>query len=701
MIYNRTAWSKIIIILALLASVVPLAAVPAVAQEPAARAAGTTGPLHTPIFFEANRGQFDEAVQFVTRLPGDRGRGATFWFTAQGMRAVLSRAQAAASPQGQGLEQLALAIRFLGASAAGRVQGQDLLPGKANYFLGSDPARWQRNVPTYGSILYQDLYPSADLRYYGAGGQLKYDLILRPGARVEAIALAYDGVEGLRVNDAGQLEIQTAWGKLVEEAPLAWQVAEDGDREPVAAAYHLLAGNRLGYRLGTYDLSRPVVLDPTLSYSTYLGGSNRDLAHYVIVDDEGNAIITGSTTSSDFPVTSGAYGQARIGDWDAYVLKLAADGGSLLFSTYIGGETTEVGYGLALDGSGNVVLAGATDSADFPITTGAYDQTFGGGKYDAFVLKLAAAGDSLLYSTYVGGADEDIAYALGLHQGEPVIAGVTRSTNFPTSSNAFDRFHSGLGDVFVTKLSSDGKSLRFSTFAGGNGEDHGRRLAVADGGDIVVTGHTTSENFPTTNGAFGPVHMGKQDAFVLRLEGNGESLLYCTYLGGKSDDYGNGVALDGSGDPVVTGTTGSPNFPTTAGAYDPTPNGNDDVFVLKLTDEGKSLEWGTYLGGSDIDSGMVVALDAADNPIVAGTTRGTNFPTSDDAFDSNAQRGRRRLPGQAGCQRRLAPVQHLYRWRSPGRCQRSGADRRRRRPGQRLDGIRQFPHHRRRIRSDL
>ncbi len=393
MIHNRVSWSNIVVILALLVSVIPLAAVPAAAQqvsqplpaqEPAIRAARSAGPLHYPIFFEANQGQFDEQVHFVTRLPGDQDRGATFWFTLQGLMVVLSRSQACTSPGGEAiergadsqrplpaLEQLALTVRFLGASLESHVEGQDLLSGRANYFLGSDPARWRQNVPTYGSILYHDLYPHTDLRYRGAGGHLKYDFILHPGARVEAIALGYDGVEGLRVNDAGQLEIQTAWGTLVEEAPLAWQEAAGGERQPVTAAYRLHAGGRLGFRLGAYDRSRPLILDPTLKYSTYVGGSNRDLAHYAAVDDRGNAVITGSTSSTNFPVTDKAYAQERSDTWDVFVTKLAADGASLLFSTYLGGDGVEVGYGLALDKAGNVVLAGATGSTDFPTTDGA------------------------------------------------------------------------------------------------------------------------------------------------------------------------------------------------------------------------------------------------------------------------------------------------------------------------------------------
>jgi hypothetical protein len=605
------------------------------AQSPVLKAQEPVPSVQVPLYFVANKGQFDSHLRFVAHAPGSEGEGATFWFMPQGVRVALSRSVAAGQPLEQVREQLAFTVRFLGASAGSNIRGQNLLPGKANYFLGSDPARWRQNVPIYGEVRYQDLYPHTDLRYHGSGGDLKYDFVLRPGASVERIALGYEGIDGLRVNDAGQLEIETAWGTLIEEAPRAWQETATGQREPVAAAYRLHAADQLGFHLGAHDPNRPVVLDPTLNYSTYLGASNRDLAHYVVVDEQGNAIITGSTTSSDFPVTEGAYDEAGSDTWDVFVTKLAAGGGSLLFSTFVGGSGVEVGYGLALDETGNVLVAGATGSADFPTTAGAYDGTYGGGKYDAFVLKLAAGGDSLLYSTYVGGRDEDIAYALGLDGGEALVAGLTYSPSFPTTSNAYDGTHNGLSDAFVARLSNDGTSLQFSTLAGGSGDDFARRLAVTHQGEAVVTGTTSSENFPTTSGAYGPLHMGKQDAFALKLDASGRSLHYSTYLGGKGDDLGNGVALDRRGDAVVTGSTHSSNFPTTEGAYDRVHNGNDDTFVLKLTGEGTSLAWSTYLGGSNIDTGMVVELDSRGIPIVAGTTHSTNFPTSEGALDAD------------------------------------------------------------------
>ena len=635
----RTSRFNLLVLVLLLAIIALSGSVPAAAQEPVLRSAVPTEPLQVPVFFEANQGQFDDQVRFVARAPG-----ASFWFTPADIRIVLDRIEpdtglrgamdGRARPAPAGLvERLAFTVRLLDASPGSLPEGQGLLPGKVNYFLGRDPARWRAQVLTYGSILYRDLYPRADLRYYGAGDGLKYDLILHPGAEVEMVSLAYDGVQGLQVNDTGQLEIATAWGTLIEEAPLAWQEDDGGRRDPVAAAYRLQAGNRIGFWVGAYDPTRPLVLDPTLNYSTFVGGGTRELAHAVALDEAGNAVITGSTTSNDFPVTEGALDPVRSDGWDAFVTKLDANGESLIFSTYVGGLGTEVGYGVAVDEAGNVVVAGATGSTDFPTTSDAYREEYEGGEYDAFVLKLAPGGDSLLYGTFVGGNDMDMAYTLGLYGEQAVIAGVTESPNFPTTSNAFDRYHNGLGDLFITKLDADGGSLSFSTLVGGSGEDLGRRLAVASGGNVVVTGHTNSANFPTSSDAFAPDYRRKYDAFVLELNSDGRSLNYSTFLGARADEYGQGLALDANGDPVVTGATSSADFPTTTGAYDTHYNGYSDVFVAKVTDNGKTLAWSTYLGGSGSDSGMVVGLDANDNPILAGTTDSTDLPISDDALD--------------------------------------------------------------------
>ena len=625
MTHSRAPGFTLLATLVLLATLIPVPAGAAAAQPQIA--AGGSQPIQIPVAFEANQGQVDAPAQFVARVPG----GATYFFSAQEMAAVLSR-QGSGSP-----EQLALKVRFLGASPEVRLEGESLLPGRSNYLLGNDPGHWQQGVPSYASLVYHDLYPQTDLRYHSAEGRLKYDLVLRPGAEVERVALAYAGADGLRVNAAGQLEIQTAWGKLVEETPRAWQEEPAGERAPVDVRYVLGPGSRVGFRLGAYDPARTLIIDPTLRYSTFVGGSNADSAQDVVLDSAGNALVTGATSSVNFPTTTGVYSPTHSGGQDVYVLKLAADGGSLLFSTYLGGAGDETGYGLDLNSSGNIVVTGSTASANFPTTATADSINYNGGASDAFVTTLSADGASLLFSTYLGGDKEDIAYAVEVAQDfpedQPVVTGVTSSKDFPTSGDAYQRNHGGAQDVFVTRLQADATSLRYSTLVGGTDVDAGQALTVDEAGSVLVTGYTYSTDFPTTSGVPDRNLNGGQDAFVLRLSSKGTSLRFSTYLGGTGNDSGQGVALDRHENPFVTGKTASADFATSAGAYDVGHNGGEDAFVTKLDKDGTVLEFSTFVGGASADAGRAVIVDFVGNPVVAGYSRSSNFPTSADAYD--------------------------------------------------------------------
>jgi|GEM_PF-1701336 len=642
---SHTPWFTLLATIVLLVALVaiPATATAAQPQMPGAagsgassfgRAGGGSRPAlaRLPVAFEANQGQFDARAQFVARVQGDQSRDTAFFFTPGGVAVVLSRNS----------DQLAFKVGFLDASPDSRMEGQDLLPGRVNYFLGSDPAHWRRNVPAYGSILYHDIYPHTDLRYREAGGHLKYDFVLRPGARVEAIALAYDGVEDLRLNDGGQLEILTAWGTLVEEAPQAWQEEPGGYRAPVAVRYALGPdasgpGARVGFQVGAYDPARTLVIDPALRYSTFVGGSGTETAQDIVLDGAGNALVTGATSSLNFPTTTGIYSETHSGGDDVYVLKLAADGGSLLFSTFLGGAGDETGYGLDLNSSGNIVVAGATASADFPTTSGAHSTKYNGGASDAFVTTLSANGASLIFSTFLGGDDEDIAYALDIAsdhpEDQPIVTGVTRSKDFPTTSGVYERDHSGASDVFVTRVLVDATFLRYSTLIGGADQDAGQALAADDDGRVLVTGYTYSTDFPTTSGVLDRILNGGQDAFVLRLSSKASSLRFSTYLGGAGNESGQGIALDMHSRPVITGKTASPDFPTSTGAFDVSHNGGEDVFVSKLDVDGKVLNFSTFIGGSSADSGTAVVVDGIGNPIVAGYSRSLDFPTSDGAYD--------------------------------------------------------------------
>jgi hypothetical protein len=370
-----------------------------------------------------------------------------------------------------------------------------------------------------------------------------------------------------------------------------------------------------------------------LVWSTFLGGNGEDYGRSLVLDLSGIPVVTGQTESSDFPTTPGAYDQGHNGNSDVFVARLSASGDSLLWSTFLGGGGEDVGRSLVLDLSGNPVVTGYTSSSDFPTTPGAYDQTHNG-QYDVFVARLSASGDSLLWSTFLGASGFDYGLSLVLDlSGHPVIAGDTRSSDFPTTPGAYDQTHNGLRDVFVARLSVSGDSLLGSTFLGGSDLDYGNSLVLDLSGHPVVAGVTQSSDFPTIPGAYDQGHNGGRDVFVARFSVSGDSLLGSTFLGGSDNDLGYSLVLDLSGHPVVAGETQSSDFPTTPGAYDQGHNGGRDVFVARFSASGDSLLGSTFLGGSDLDYGNSLVLDLSGHPVVAGVTQSSDFPTTPGAYD--------------------------------------------------------------------
>ena len=602
-----------------------------------------------PFSFVPNRGQFDDGVRFVAR--GARG---TFFFTPQEVAVVFSRPNSdspieeshldtdlAEQTGNKPTEHLALRIRLAGASPGTQIEGLEPLPGIANYYVGDDPTRWQQGVPTFASILYRDLYPHTDLRYYGYEGKLKYDFFLRPGADITRIGMVYDGAGNLKINGQGQLEIATPWGILVDEAPVAWQEGRGGQREPVDVRYCLRPGNHLGFLVGLYDPARPLVIDPSFSYSTFLGGGGSDIGRELALDAAGNVVAVGHTASVDFPTSVGAYDAGQNGSTDVFVLKMSQDGGTLLYSTFVGGSDSDVGYGLALDASRYALVTGYTKSTDFPTTFGVLDETHNGGEIDAYAFKLDLVSGSLVFSTYFGGKGGEIGRAADVDgAGNIAIVGRTDSPDFPVTNGAFDTGHNGSNDVFVLRLSYDGSRLLYSTFIGGSAYDYAEALELDEYGDAVVSGFTESPSFPTTAGVFQPDHNGKSDVFVLKLTANGSSLQYSTFVGGSGVEQGSSIALDDAGNAVVTGQTGSSGFPTTAGAFDRTHNGQEDVYVFKLSADGRSLLYSTLAGGGQKEHGYGLVLDSAGHAVITGRTDSSNFPTTSHAFDRTLNGGR-------------------------------------------------------------
>jgi hypothetical protein len=371
-------------------------------------------------------------------------------------------------------------------------------------------------------------------------------------------------------------------------------------------------------------------------YITYLGGSGNEYGRSLALDPAGNATITGRTESADFPATAGAFDTSYNGDLDVFVTRLNAGGSALLYSSFLGGSGDELSFCLALDAAGNATLTGDTSSNDFPITAGAFDASYNG-YGDVFVARLNTAGSALLYSTFLGRSGNESGYSLALDAGgNATITGDTSSSGFPTTAGAFDTSYNGYVDAFVARVNATGSDLLYSTFLGGSNGDGGLGLSLDAAGNATITGHTTSNDFPITAGAFDTGHSGFEDVFVTRLNAAGSALLYSTYLGGSLDDHGYGLAVDSAGNSNITGNTTSSDFPVTAGAFDTGYNGgSDDVFVTRLNTTGSGPLYSTFLGGSTAEAGLDLALDSAGNATLTGYTESADFPITPGAFDTS------------------------------------------------------------------
>jgi hypothetical protein len=473
--------------------------------------------------FEANRGQTDAQARFLTRAPGYTvfltGTEAIMAFEVSARTASTRRADASTLAGRASLVQNSvLRMRIVGANTTTQPMGLEEQRGKVNYFIGNNPDHWQSDVPTFGRVSYPDIYPGVDLVYYGSQQQLEYDFTVAPGVDPSTIRLRFAGAEQVSIDPQGDLVLQSAAGALRQPKPFVYQEV-DGVRQQVAGQF-VIQGQEVGFQVGAYDKGRPLVIDPVLSYSTYLGGNGADEGHAIRVDAAGDIYVTGSTTSTNFPTQNpiqgyggGTCGFPPVPCTDAFVTKIDPSqpaGQQLVYSTYLGGNGDDEGNGIAVDGGGNAFVAGATGSANFPTTPGAFQRTYGGGESNAFVAKLSGTG-SLVYSTYLGGSFDDAAAGIAVDSaGNAYISGDSTSLDFPTTPGAYRRTLPGVDAAIVAKLNPSGSALVYSTYLGGThdpitgegGNDHGTGIAVDAGGNAYVTGATDSVDFPTTAGAF-------------------------------------------------------------------------------------------------------------------------------------------------------------------------------------------------------
>ncbi len=618
--------------------------------------------------FEQNLGQTDAKVAFIARADGYTG----YVFPD---RLLLTMKQGKSVSRFEDRWQHdpqmhRFGIRFTGANATATVTG--VRPGKAhsNYLRQGQAAI---RAPHFEQVKVTALYPGVDLIYQADRGRLRYDLVLSPGADTKQIKISFAGIEAIDLAADGELHIRTAGGMLRQAAPLVYQEI-DGKKQPVDGSFVLLDQTTVGFKLAGYDPDRAVVIDPTLDYSSYFGGTAGDSGRDIGLDAAGNIIIAGTTASVDFPVANaldaafnGSGVPLTVFTGDVFVSKFTPDGQALLFSTYIGGSDSEGPQRMRVDGNGDIVVAGRTGSSDFPVTAGAFQTVFKGsdplrfgGAFaeDGFLFKLSNDGSTLIFSTYIGGTDLthpfDELRGIEFDAADNIyVIGNTGSPDYPatgvigSAATCVDPTSIREAAVTVGKFAPDGSNIFLQCF-GGSGRDSGRSVGLDSSGNLYVAGWTESTDFPTTAGVVQPASGGigvfplRLDGWVAKLNGSASSILWATYLGGPDPEFLESLVVDASDNVAVSGQSASAGYPvfnafqgTFGGIVDPTQTGGDGV-ITKLTPDGTAFVFSSFIGGSGNDFTWAETIDAQGRIYLGGFSNSADFPTVNPIQASNA-----------------------------------------------------------------
>ncbi len=602
------------------------------------------------VFFEANQGQLDGRVKFSAR-----GRGYNLFLTSNEAVYVIPEHQTQESRNSKlqsevpsvleprSSRAVAVWMKLAGANQNTQELGVDELAGKHNYFRGSDPSKWQSNVPLYQRARLNNVYQGVDMEWRGDdAGSIEYDFKVSPNAATQQIEWQIDGADKVTVQVDGSLVISTPFGELKQNAPVTYQEI-DGLKSAVESRFEQRGETTVGFAVGDYDESKSLTIDPVtdLDFSTFLGGESSETGRAIAVGSDNTVYVTGETASMSFPTDTGIDDTYNAGG-DAFVTRLDRNGATLIYSTFLGGGDNDLGVAIAVDTLGNAYVTGkaAISAIPFPTTPDAFD-TVNDGDFDVFVSKISPTGSTLIYSTFIGGPGGEHVGGIAVNSGAAYVSGTTDSSNYPTTPGAFDTVYNGGGDIFLTKLDVNGENLSYSTFVGGTGTDRGTAMALDGDGNAYVTGFSAGvgSNYPTTPGAFDTTSNGSNDVVVSMVNGDGSALVYSTFIGGNDNDVAYALALDSSRNVYVTGQTASQAtvpFPTTAGAFDRTANGSIDIFVAKLNPSGSALVYSTLIGSDTNDFGLGIAVNTAGNAIVTGETfpYATSFPTTPNAYDT-------------------------------------------------------------------